>query len=45
VQNISHEHSPFLNTFVQKILETSEYKEISAWARAFFYSISILLMF
>lgn len=42
VQNISHEHAPFLNTFVQKILETSEYKEISAWVCLFH---SRLLMF
>ena len=31
VQNVSHEHAPFLSTFVQKLLEKSEYGKISAW--------------
>ncbi|KAF8973689.1 TIP-1 family-domain-containing protein [Flammula alnicola] len=31
IQNVSHEHAPFMNAIVQRILEKSEYKQISAW--------------
>ncbi|KAF9569869.1 RINT-1 family protein [Agrocybe pediades] len=31
VQNVSHEHADFMNTIIQKIMDKTEYKSMSAW--------------
>ncbi|KAF8203135.1 TIP-1 family-domain-containing protein [Pholiota molesta] len=42
VQNVSHEHAPFMKAIIQRLLEKTEYKHISAW-REFTYLLLPLL--
>ncbi len=34
IQNVSHEHRPFMDDIIQRLLKKSEYRNISAWVSA-----------
>lgn len=38
IQNVSHEHRPFMDDIIQRLLKKSEYGNISAWVSLVDYS-------